>query len=114
MAEKDTREEIIGTTTIDLNAFLETCLVSTQTGIGFTILSTSSSQDKPGTFTLNDSSGNRSTVVIAAKYIPVDIVLEARESVNSQSLSARSVLLTLIFLLRVPRFWSRPRGSARC
>lgn len=42
-------------------------------------------QDKAATFVLTDGmGGNRNTVVISAKYIPVDITLEPRESVNSE------------------------------
>lgn len=68
-AEKDTREEIIASHTMDMNAFLEACL------------------DKPATFVLTDAmGGNRNTIVITSKYIPVEITLEPRESVNSKSI----------------------------
>ena len=41
-------------------------------------------QDKPAEFTLtNDQGGNRSTVTISAKYVPVPIQLEMRETVNN-------------------------------
>jgi hypothetical protein len=54
-----------------MNQFLEQCL------------------DRPATFTLNptDGSGTRSTVLIQAKYIPVDMQILPRESINSASLS---------------------------
>lgn len=49
-----------------MNVFLEACL------------------DKPSTFTLTDSNGgSRSTVTIAAKYIPIDMQIEPRESINN-------------------------------
>lgn len=44
------------------------------------------SQDQPASFTLTDEfGGNVNTVTIACKYIPVDIKIEPRESVNSVS-----------------------------
>ncbi|KAK4700199.1 hypothetical protein P7C70_g6053, partial [Phenoliferia sp. Uapishka_3] len=64
MAEKETHEDIVASKTIDMNEFLEAAL------------------DKPATFILGEGSA-RNTVTIAAKYIPVDIVLEPRESVNN-------------------------------
>ncbi|KAL8287656.1 hypothetical protein RQP46_003514 [Phenoliferia psychrophenolica] len=63
-AEKETREDIVASKTIDMNEFLEACL------------------DKPTQFVLSDG-GARNVVTIAAKYIPVDITLEPRESVNN-------------------------------
>lgn len=49
-----------------MNEFLETCL------------------DKPSTFTLTDTNGgSRSTVTIAAKYIPIDMQILPRESINN-------------------------------
>lgn len=49
-----------------MNVFLETCL------------------DKPSTFTLTDGNGGaRNTVTIAAKYIPIDMQILPRESINN-------------------------------
>ncbi|KAM0750754.1 tricalbin [Meredithblackwellia eburnea MCA 4105] len=61
LAEKETREDIIATKTVDMNQFLEMAL------------------DKPAVFNL----GGGNSVTIACKYVPVDIVLEPRESVNN-------------------------------
>ncbi|GAA5961362.1 hypothetical protein JCM21900_006679 [Sporobolomyces salmonicolor] len=69
MAEKDTREEIIASATVDMNTFLEAAL------------------DKPATFTLTAPDGSaRSTVVIAAKYVPVEMEILPRESINNSGL----------------------------
>ncbi|KAI5478145.1 hypothetical protein MNV49_005409 [Pseudohyphozyma bogoriensis] len=65
-AEKETREDVIASSTIDMNHFLEMCL------------------DKPYSFALTDAAGgNRNSVTIMAKYVPVDIQLDLRESVNN-------------------------------
>ena len=51
---------------VDMNEFLETCL------------------DKPATFTLTDpNGGSRCTVTIACKYIPIDMKILPRESINN-------------------------------
>jgi len=43
-------------------------------------------QDKPAEFVLTDDmGGHKSTVTISAKYVPVPITLEMRETVNSMS-----------------------------
>ncbi|GAA5874962.1 hypothetical protein JCM1840_007163 [Sporobolomyces johnsonii] len=69
MAEKDTREDIIASATLDMNTFLEAAL------------------DKQATFTLTAPDGGaRSTVVIAAKYIPVEMEILPRESINNSGL----------------------------
>ncbi|SCV70224.1 BQ2448_1618 [Microbotryum intermedium] len=66
-AEKETREDIVASATIPVSQFLTSCL------------------DKPFTFTLTDpNGGSRNTVTMAAKYIPIDMELEARESINNQ------------------------------
>ncbi|GAA5974459.1 hypothetical protein JCM11641_003227 [Rhodosporidiobolus odoratus] len=69
-AEKDTRSDIIAQTSIDMNQFLEQAL------------------DRPATFSLpaTDGSGARSTVQIMAKYIPVDMQILPRESINNSGL----------------------------
>ncbi|GAA5948387.1 hypothetical protein JCM10213_004407 [Rhodosporidiobolus nylandii] len=68
-AEKDTRTDIIAQTTVDMNQFLEQAL------------------DRPATFTLQPTEGNghgaRSTVQIMAKYIPIDMQILPRESINN-------------------------------
>lgn len=44
-------------------------------------------QNGPHTFVLNDNEGDRnSTVVIEARYIPVPVKLEPRETVSSKSI----------------------------
>lgn len=59
-------------------------------------------QDKPAEFMLtNENGGNRSTVTISAKYVPVPIKLEMRETVNSEfriktALRARPTLTNLL------------------
>ena len=89
-ADKDSREELQADFRTSLPEFLEQCLVSTapprrvelradwfRTGSSFL-------QDKPADFMLtNENGGNRSTVTISAKYVPVPIQLEMRETVNN-------------------------------
>jgi len=41
------------------------------------------SQDRRSTFTLTNDEGKRSTVIIEARYVPVPVKLEPRESINS-------------------------------
>ncbi|KDE05686.1 hypothetical protein MVLG_03920 [Microbotryum lychnidis-dioicae p1A1 Lamole] len=66
-AEKETREDIVASATIPVYQFLTSCL------------------DKSFTFTLTDpNGGSRNTVTMAAKYIPINMVLEPRESINNQ------------------------------
>ncbi|GAA6050737.1 hypothetical protein JCM3770_006601 [Rhodotorula araucariae] len=69
-SEKDTREDIIASLTVDLNVFLEETL------------------DKPATFTLlpTELGGPRSTVTIMSKYIPVEMEILPRESVNNSGI----------------------------
>ncbi|GAA6019595.1 hypothetical protein JCM10207_006938 [Rhodosporidiobolus poonsookiae] len=66
-AEKDTRADVIATTTIDMNHFLEQSL------------------DRQATFTLTatDGTGARSSVQIMSKYIPVEMQILPRESINN-------------------------------
>ena len=66
-AEKDTREDVIARIQVDMNEFLENTL------------------DKPFTFSLlpTDGGGPRSTVTIMSKYIPVEMQLLKRESINN-------------------------------
>ncbi|KAI8455528.1 C2 domain-containing protein [Phakopsora pachyrhizi] len=65
-AEKDTKEEVYAEYTSGLKPFLEECL------------------DEPHEFVLEDlEGGNRSTVMIQCRYIPVPIILEPRESINN-------------------------------
>ncbi|GAA5905720.1 hypothetical protein JCM8208_000876 [Rhodotorula glutinis] len=66
-SEKDTREDIVASLTVDLNEFLEKTL------------------DKPATFTLlsPEPGGPRSTVTIMSQYIPVNMQILPRESVNN-------------------------------
>ncbi|TNY17332.1 C2 domain-containing protein [Rhodotorula diobovata] len=66
-SEKDTREDIVASIEVDLNEFLEKTL------------------DKPATFTLlsPEPGGPRSTVTIMSKYVPVDMQILPRESVNN-------------------------------
>lgn len=47
------------------------------------------SQGEPYTFTLTDKDDDekKSTVVVEARYVPVPITLEARESVSSKSIT---------------------------
>lgn len=69
VAEKDTREEVYAEFSSDLKTFLIDCL------------------DAPHDFTLEDfEGGNRSTVSIQCRYIPVPITLEPRESINNMGL----------------------------
>ncbi|BGP49470.1 Tricalbin-2 [Rhodotorula kratochvilovae] len=69
-SEKDTREDIVASLTVDLNTFLEETL------------------DKPATFTLlpTEAGGARSTVTIMSKYIPVEMQILPRESVNNSGI----------------------------
>lgn len=65
-AEKDTQDQVYADTKMDLKEFLDRCL------------------DKPASFKLADPmGGHQSEVTLQAKYIPVDIAIEPRESVNS-------------------------------
>ncbi|KAK4049600.1 Tricalbin-2 [Microbotryomycetes sp. JL201] len=65
-AEKETREDILASLTMDVDTFLDACL------------------DKPGTFTLTDPAGSsRSTITVMAKYIPIYMEIEPRESINN-------------------------------
>ncbi|KAK4047503.1 Tricalbin-2 [Microbotryomycetes sp. JL221] len=65
-AEKETREDILSSLTIDVDTFLEACL------------------DKQATFTLMDNmGGSRSTITVMAKYIPIRMQIEPRESINN-------------------------------
>ncbi|KAM0786716.1 hypothetical protein ACM66B_002158 [Microbotryomycetes sp. NB124-2] len=65
-AEKETREDILSSLTMDVDAFLEACL------------------DKPATFTMTDpAGGSRSTITVMAKYIPIHMEIEPRESINN-------------------------------
>ncbi|KAI9615270.1 hypothetical protein KEM48_005698 [Puccinia striiformis f. sp. tritici PST-130] len=67
VADKDTREEVYAEYTCDLKAFMNDCL------------------DGPHDFVLQDlEGGNRSTISIQCRYIPVPITLEPRESINSE------------------------------
>ncbi|KAL8286655.1 hypothetical protein RQP46_004183 [Phenoliferia psychrophenolica] len=63
-AERETREHIVATRTIDMNAFLEATL------------------DSPTEFVLSNR-GELSTVKISTKYIPVEIKIEPRESITN-------------------------------
>lgn len=41
-------------------------------------------QDEPATFTLKNEDGeNTSTVELQARYVPVEVTLDPRESINS-------------------------------
>jgi len=64
---EDTREDIVASLTVDLNEFLEKTL------------------GKPATFTLlsPEPGGPRSTVTIMSQYIPVNMQILPRESVNN-------------------------------
>ncbi|BGP71461.1 Tricalbin-2 [Rhodotorula toruloides] len=75
-AEKDTREDILAKVQVDMNDFLENTL------------------DKPYTFTLLPTEGHssRSTVTIMSKYIPVDMQILPRESVNNSGVIRVDVL----------------------
>ncbi|GJN90164.1 hypothetical protein Rhopal_003163-T1 [Rhodotorula paludigena] len=75
-SDKDTREDIVAAVTIDLNEFLEQTL------------------DKPATFTLvsPEPGGPRSTVTIMSKYIPIDMQILPRESVNNSGVFRVEVL----------------------
>ncbi|GEM08900.1 tricalbin [Rhodotorula toruloides] len=75
-AEKDTREDILAKLQIDMNDFLENTL------------------DKPYTFTLLPTEGHssRSTITIMSKYIPVDMQILPRESVNNSGVIRVDVL----------------------
>lgn len=86
-AEKETREDVIASFTGKLSDFLEACLVRFFIFHRFeSIIDSYSKQDKPANFTLTDSNGgNRSTVRICCKYIPVPMELDPRESINSES-----------------------------
>ncbi|GAA6043375.1 hypothetical protein JCM8097_005289 [Rhodosporidiobolus ruineniae] len=66
-AEKDTKTDIIAQTSLDTTRFLDQCL------------------DRPATFTLaaTDGSGARSTVQVMAKYIPLEMEILPRESINN-------------------------------
>ncbi|WAQ89720.1 hypothetical protein PtA15_11A411 [Puccinia triticina] len=69
VADKDTREEVYAEYTSDLKDFLNDCL------------------DGPHEFVLQDlEGGNRSTISIQCRYIPVPITLEPRESINNMGL----------------------------
>ncbi|POW18700.1 hypothetical protein PSHT_05469 [Puccinia striiformis] len=69
VADKDTREEVYAEYTCDLKAFMNDCL------------------DGPHDFVLQDlEGGNRSTISIQCRYIPVPITLEPRESINNMGL----------------------------
>lgn len=89
-ADKDSREDVQAIFRTSLGEFLEQCLVSHSNILDEArrvradtqmLLNT---QDKPADFMLtDDQGGNRSMVTIAAKYVPVPITLEMRETVNS-------------------------------
>ncbi|GAA5849255.1 hypothetical protein JCM8547_006494 [Rhodosporidiobolus lusitaniae] len=75
-AEKDTRADIIATTTIDMNTFLEQAL------------------DRPATFALApmEQGHGKSTVLVQAKYIPVEMQILPRESINNSGVLRVDVL----------------------
>jgi len=65
-ADKETSEDIVGQVTIDANEFLERCL------------------NQQSTFTLTTPSGQaKSTITLACAYIPVEIQLLPKESINN-------------------------------
>jgi Ca2+-dependent lipid-binding protein len=65
-ADDSAKEDIVAEFRCDTKEFLELCLGS------------------PQEFLLSQADGsNRSVVKISARYVPVDIVLEPRESINS-------------------------------
>jgi Ca2+-dependent lipid-binding protein len=67
-ADDSEKEDIVAEFRCDIKEFLELCLGS------------------PQEFLLSQADGsNRSVVTISARYVPVDIVLEPRESINSAS-----------------------------
>ncbi|KAF8525146.1 tricalbin [Hysterangium stoloniferum] len=68
-ANDDEKEDVIAEFKMDVKPFLEQCL------------------DGPKKFTLCDKDGrNESTIEVEAKYVPVNITLEPRESVNNQGI----------------------------
>ncbi|EJT98006.1 tricalbin [Dacryopinax primogenitus] len=68
------KEEIVAELKMDTKKFLEMTL------------------DKPSTFTLTRNGGNKSTVEIQTRYIPVHVVLEPRESVNNMGILSVTLL----------------------
>lgn len=53
------------------------------------------SQNGPHTYTLKNNEGDsESTVVVEARYIPVPVALEARETVNSEFVQRAGHLTT--------------------
>lgn len=86
-AEKESREDIQAAFRTSLSEFLDQCLVGrARMLISKYIRTEFVTQDKPYDFTLtNEHGGNRSIVTISAKYVPVPIQLEMRETVNSKS-----------------------------
>ncbi|KIJ45255.1 hypothetical protein M422DRAFT_207610 [Sphaerobolus stellatus SS14] len=68
-SEDDDKDDLIAELKIDTKAFLEQCM------------------DEPYRFKMTDVEGrNESFVEIQARYIPADVILEARESINNQGL----------------------------
>jgi hypothetical protein len=67
-ADKESNEDVIAEAQFDMDDFMEMAL------------------DKKTEITLRSTRGNeRNTIQLTAQYIPVEIKLEARESVNSSS-----------------------------
>ena len=62
-------------------------------------------QNGPHTYVLtNNEGGSDSTVVIEARYIPVPVILEPRETVNSKSIRkglSSNIILTCVLKTRV-------------
>ncbi|KZO90442.1 hypothetical protein CALVIDRAFT_542695 [Calocera viscosa TUFC12733] len=73
--EEGEKEELVAELRMDSKKFLEMTL------------------DKSATFTLtHDGGSNKSTVEIRTRYIPVDVVLEPRESVNNMGVMSVTLL----------------------
>ncbi|KZT58286.1 tricalbin [Calocera cornea HHB12733] len=73
--EEGDKEEIVAELRMDSKKFLEMTL------------------DKPSTFTLTrDGGSNKSMVEVRTRYIPVDVVLEPRESVNNMGILSVTLL----------------------
>lgn len=73
------KEDVVAEYKGDTREFLEQCIVSVQRdGHSLTM------QREPQEFTMTSPEGQRSSVKIAARFVPINITLEPRESANSE------------------------------
>lgn len=92
-ADEGDKDEIIAEWKGDAKPFLQQTLVRPRVPSDTTVLTPLLFQDGPSQFTLlhKDDEEKKSIVSLEARYVPVPITLEARESINSASPALTSV-----------------------